>query len=960
MVACIFIFKGTIDSGDSIMHYFFARYAFVHPASFFDTWAKPLYVALASPFARLGFNGIKLFNVICNTLSMLAAYMVAKKLEIKNSWLVPVLMLLSPLNFALSFSGLTEPLFALVLIGGLCFLFYDKQNTGLIILSFLPFARSEGMFMLMIIAVYLVINKRYLKIGLLATGQVLYAIIGYFHFKDLLWFYHNNPYGVVSSYGNGSWMDYFNDLPLIAGYLTWILLGAGVILIPINFLKKTGNHNKWNLLLLCCMFLAYFCFHEISWTFGLFASFGMSRIIIGVMPLIAVISVYGLNGILALLKPGIIQSIKTEYDAIKPQWIAYGVLVLFGSMFGLMALANHYFFRSTTFDYGPYNYAFWDYAHFHLTPCPMYKVFNSTDINFLQDHFSLLLMFLVPFYWLMNWLSGTYTLLILQTLFIVWGGWGVFKLVELKTKDTWLGALAVLYYFLLQGRYSAFDEDCNIIIMASCFVPVFLWYFESGRYKTAMAVFILAVFSREDMSLWFVFIALMVMVWHRKEKKLAFASLAYMVASIVVFILMFKVFIPAVQSPDRKYDLFTYSALGDTPYKALLFIIGHPIDSFSMLFINQSGNPQYDSVKMEFYMVYLVSGGFVLFLRPKYFIWFIPLIAQKMFNDEPIRWSIESYYTVQVATLLPIPVFLILAEENKKIYRYGLGVMVCAMALTVTLYDNNPYNRKLGYTESVKRNIFNSKFFLPDYQTIEMHKDLKLIPKDAPVSASASVLPHLAQRKGIYEFPDVKDAQYIAAFTTPDYYGMPAEQYVQQLMSDYVFNPGWSIIAYNAPLIVMKKGGAQQTGNYDSASCGAEVITADGKHLPGTNNSLFDIDSATWNTEHVRTGTHAVKLTKDKAFGMILHLDNAEAGDFVMASVWRYGDNKGALVASAGSTFNIPTSVSVAKDSAGWEKLVLFFVVPNNHQGLGIYAWNNNDNPAWFDDMTVKRFSIKK
>lgn len=203
----------------------------------------------------------------------------------------------------------------------------------------------------------------------------------------------------------------------------------------------------------------------------------------------------------------------------KPKRLAYIALVLFGALFGVMALANHYFFRSTAFDYGPYNYAFWDYAHMHLTPCPMYKVFfPMVDVNFLQDHFSLLLMYLVPFYWLMNWLSGTYTLLILQTLFIVWAAWATYKLVELKTGDAWLAAGAVIYYFLLQGRYAAFDEDCNIIIMASCFVPVFLWYFESKRYIAALIIFILAVFSREDMSLWFVFIPIVVMIWHRREK----------------------------------------------------------------------------------------------------------------------------------------------------------------------------------------------------------------------------------------------------------------------------------------------------------------------------------------------------------------------------------------------------------------------------------------------------------
>jgi hypothetical protein len=42
---------GTYGGSDDYMHYSFARYAYIHPHLFLDLWAKPVYVALASPFA---------------------------------------------------------------------------------------------------------------------------------------------------------------------------------------------------------------------------------------------------------------------------------------------------------------------------------------------------------------------------------------------------------------------------------------------------------------------------------------------------------------------------------------------------------------------------------------------------------------------------------------------------------------------------------------------------------------------------------------------------------------------------------------------------------------------------------------------------------------------------------------------------------------------------------------------
>ncbi|HXP51007.1 MAG TPA: hypothetical protein VN922_13700, partial [Bacteroidia bacterium] len=293
-----FSFNGTGDSGDSIMHYLFAKNAIHHPESFLDSWAKPLFVALATPFAQFGFTGIKLFNCINTIISMMAGYLIAKRLNFNNSWLVPVLFILGPMNFALCFTGLTEPLFGTVLSLGLCLLFYDRDILGLILLSFLPFVRSEGMFLLLPIAAYMLIQKKYTSIIWLVTGQVIYALIGYLSLHDLLWFYHNNPYSLVSRYGYGDWSHYFRHMPSIAGITSSILLAIGFILIPLLLLKRNKDTiNRMPLLLIWVLFSMYFFFHVISWMFGLFGSYGMVRIIIGVSPLIAIIATYGFNNI---------------------------------------------------------------------------------------------------------------------------------------------------------------------------------------------------------------------------------------------------------------------------------------------------------------------------------------------------------------------------------------------------------------------------------------------------------------------------------------------------------------------------------------------------------------------------------------------------------------------------------------------------------------------------------------
>lgn len=643
---------------------------------------------------------------------------------------------------------------------------------------------------------------------------------------------------------------------------------------------------------------------------------------------------------------------------LKHTTIFYAVITFFGVLFGIMAIANHYYFRTTAFDYGPYNFAFQDYAHFHISTCYIYKVFvNGHNITFLQDHFSFLLMYFVPIYWLLNWLTGTYTLLIIQTAFIIWGAYATYKLVILKTTNGWLGVAAVVYYFLLQGRYSAFDEDCNIIIMAACFVPVFIWYFESKKYWAAFIIFLLAMFSREDMPLWFIFVFVVLLIWHRKERKLVYACLGYMVASVICLLVTFKIFIPLIENPKYPYNLFNYGALGDNPQQAFIYILKHPIDTIGLFFRNQSGSPQNDGIKLEFYLVYFLSGGFILFFRPKYIIWFIPLIAQKMLNDDPVRWSIESYYTIQIATLFPLAVFLIVGQLSSGKLQIAISMLLCALALSVTIYENNPAHHKSGYPIQVKRDIFNKSFFNPPYNTKAITEDLKLIPPDARVSASASILPHLAQRKYIYEFPYVNDAEYIAVFAFPDFFKVSANNYCDTLYRSYILDPHWEIIANDFPFYLLKKAGNKPRDlQYDSITCDIENRNNTHKNLMANDAELLDYDTATWNNEKVRSGKHSIKLTKEKPWGFIIHPDNLTTGDILYISVWHYSkDNNGCLSISNGNDRSITTSSGIKQDSAGWEKLELYCGVPADHSTFKIYVWNNGNGPVWFDDLEIKR-----
>ncbi len=470
------------------------------------------------------------------------------------------------------------------------------------------------------------------------------------------------------------------------------------------------------------------------------------------------------------------KAITDNYFGDRLNWkrTSFVLLLLFGALIILIPVVNHYYFRTYAFDYGAYNFAFYDYAHFSVSPNPVYPYPNTT---FMQDHLSFTLFFLTPFYWLLKWSFGSYTLLIIQSLFVIWGGWASRKLIVEKTCSELFGFLTLLLYFTLYGRYSAFSGDCNLMIILSTFVPVFLLYFERGKTWITVGCFLFLILGRESMPLWTFFICIFLMILNRKERE-KFRLAAYLcLASVVYFIIAFKLLIPALESPDRPFDLFTYGKLGDTPFEALGYIFRHPINTFELLFINQSGDPYYNGVKGEFYFVYLISGGILLILRPYYVIAFIPIIAQKMFNDFPIRWGIASYYGVEIVSLLPILVFMVLGSMKHRKIAYFLGGVACIMSISITLYKFDPQNRTLEWAGIGKMNPFESAFYDSEYPAKKIHKILDKIPSDARVSATGNVVPHLALREHIYYFPRSRgEVDYIIILNCNNHFLMSQEQ----------------------------------------------------------------------------------------------------------------------------------------------------------------------------------------
>lgn len=290
----------TSDEGDSVMHYLFAKYAFKHPDHFFHQWAKPVYVLVMAPFAQFGFKAVQIVNLIFTAINFYLVYRLAVKLLIPKAWMASLIYASLPIAVLTSMSGLTEPLFACVLLLSMLFITEKKYYAGLILLSFLPFVRSEGLVICCVLLVYLFVIEKYELIPLLATGHIIYSLAGSFVHGDIMWVFNKLSYATLSSaYGSGKWGHFFEVMPWMAGvivqYLLWIGMFFGFILFVRYLRKKLAPHEIYELWLVYAVFASVFVAHTVFWALGIFNSMGLSRPFAGVAPFIAIIALRGIQ-----------------------------------------------------------------------------------------------------------------------------------------------------------------------------------------------------------------------------------------------------------------------------------------------------------------------------------------------------------------------------------------------------------------------------------------------------------------------------------------------------------------------------------------------------------------------------------------------------------------------------------------------------------------------------------------
>lgn len=309
----------TYDSGDSVVHYLYSSQAFSYPKYLMHHWAKPVFVLLSAPFAHWGWTGMKVFNALCMLGASFYAYQLFRTYRI-NGFFAVLFCFAAPHFFLVQASGLTEPLFTLFLIAIVYHLKKEHFIPALILLSFLPFVRSEGWIIAPVVLVYLLVIGKWKAIPWIFAGTVVYGLAGLAYYDDFLWMFHQNPYtGTEEKYGSGHWLHFVNQLPYVIGYPLYFLVFIGLFDGFSRLMR--GLMDRFEFFIVYGITVAYFVAHSAFWALGIFHSFGLKRVLIVVIPLLAFIAFRGFDRLVcafSFIRPTIVRNVLIMVVAVFP------------------------------------------------------------------------------------------------------------------------------------------------------------------------------------------------------------------------------------------------------------------------------------------------------------------------------------------------------------------------------------------------------------------------------------------------------------------------------------------------------------------------------------------------------------------------------------------------------------------------------------------------------------------
>ncbi|HEX9682773.1 MAG TPA: DUF2079 domain-containing protein [Acidimicrobiales bacterium] len=407
-----------------------------------------------------------------------------------------------------------------------------------------------------------------------------------------------------------------------------------------------------------------------------------------------------------------------------PVWILVGMVAMHVAVYGHLKWAMHANYGTFGFDMGIYDQGIWLLSKFEN---PFVTV---RGLHLLANHVDPIWLLFVPFYWLG---AGPIFLSVVQTAWIAAGAIPLWLIGRDGMGNEWralaLPAAWLLNPSLIWINWFHFHPE------ALAATPLlFAWWFATRSQWRWMALsLLLAVATKESVAM-AVFMFGLVVAW-RWNRRIGLVTTA---SALVWFFVATRVIIPLANDGEGPHYTGLYGPWGDSAGEIAMNVATHPGDLADTI-TSEDRQDYYQQLLAPLGGVPLLAGGVLVVAAPQ--------VLVNVISTHSLTYSIRfQYSTVVVAVLFLAAANVVIWRRRAGQQRFLLGlVLAAALASNVAWAPSPVFGREFS------EGLWAVNPGPDDVATTEV---LSLIPDDAGVSATYSIVPQLTHRTDIYEWPN--------------------------------------------------------------------------------------------------------------------------------------------------------------------------------------------------------------
>jgi uncharacterized membrane protein len=372
--------------------------------------------------------------------------------------------------------------------------------------------------------------------------------------------------------------------------------------------------------------------------------------------------------------------------------------------YSVLSIVRHMHYESGGYDLGIYDQAVWQFSRFKA---PLSSIEGKLLFS---DHLALTLPLLAPLFWLWN---DVRMLLIFQAGWLVFSSIAVYLLAIRKTASSVVALAISVSYSLFYGFQFMIFDDFHPVALGVGLVPWILYWVElRNRIGIGIGILLLLL-TQENMGYTVMEIGVLY-VWARKTRIFGFALLSTGLLWTGIALWLIEQF-------------------AGTPYMYKPAVFGGGLPPMSQLFDHPD--------KRISWLYTVTSLGFLpLFSVPALLVSVMELSPYFLGGENFARtWSPYMHYRAILAPFLAYGAIQGSVWLSKKIHPKVIALWILVATISLQFLYHLPLN-KLSKSE-----FWRQQKWYTDNSTM-----ISKIPRDMPIAANQSLVPHLSHRERIY------------------------------------------------------------------------------------------------------------------------------------------------------------------------------------------------------------------